>query len=336
MKKVLKTFFQYGFFLSLGLGLVWWQLRVMTETEVTEFKTAIKNADYSLLIPIILMALSSHVIRAVRWKMLIEPLGYKPRTSNTFLVVMIGYLANSAVPRLGEILKCSLLSKYEKIPTSPLIGTVVIERIIDLLTFGLLIFITLVFQADIIGGELNNQLAIITQKNTIPIWAKGLIGIALILMITFSIRYLFKKYPNNKIIQKIKNISKELIQGVLTVKKIKNRSLFLLLTLAMWLLYLGQIYVGFQAIEATNHLSILAACSLLSIGTVAMIATPGGIGTFPLGIEKVIVAYGVSAVIGKSFGWIIWGISTAIIIITGVLSIVIIPYINKNKTNENA
>ena len=131
MYKRIFSILQYIIFLGGGIFLVWWQFDKMTALQQSQFGESLAHANYWLLFPIIILALLSHISRAVRWKILMEPMGYKPSTANTFHAVMSGYLLNTFVPRAGEVLKCTLLNRYEKIPTNKLIGTVLVERAFD-------------------------------------------------------------------------------------------------------------------------------------------------------------------------------------------------------------
>ena len=115
VKKIL-SLLKYIVFLGGGLLLVWWQLHSMTDEQETQFINAFKSANYILVLPVVIINLLSHLSRSMRWKLLMEPLGYNPSLKNVFGATMVGYLANSAVPRLGEVLKCTLLAKYEKLP----------------------------------------------------------------------------------------------------------------------------------------------------------------------------------------------------------------------------
>src|SRR5437867_1697282 len=133
MKKRYFTILQYLFFFGLGIFLVWWSVKDLSSDDKSQIKAALKNARYSLIFPVLGILFFSHYIRALRWKLLIEPLGHKPRVSNTFFAVMIGYLTNLAFPRLGEVLKGTVLARYEKIAVDKLFGTIIIERIIDAL-----------------------------------------------------------------------------------------------------------------------------------------------------------------------------------------------------------
>ncbi len=124
MKKKLFSVLKYIFFLGIGIFLTWWQIYKMTPLQKIQFKESLLHAHYIYLLPVFIITLLGHISRAVRWKILIEPMGYTPKTSNTFYAVMCGYFTNAFLPRVGEILRCTLLSRYEKIPTTKLIGTI--------------------------------------------------------------------------------------------------------------------------------------------------------------------------------------------------------------------
>src|SRR5687767_5486886 len=140
MKKRLLGFLKYLLFLGLGVFLVWWSLHQIPPEKWDDFKKAFATARYWLLVPVFFILTLSHLLRAMRWKILMEPLGYAPSLVNTFFAVMVGYLANLAVPRLGEILKCTILARYEKVPAEKLVGTIVAERAFDLVCL-ILIFL---------------------------------------------------------------------------------------------------------------------------------------------------------------------------------------------------
>src|SRR5262245_11479680 len=140
MKKRLFTILQYIFFFALGIFLAWWSIRDLSKNDKSEIKDALNHARYLLIVPVLLVLLLSHYLRGVRWGLLIEPIAHKPANTNSFLSVMIGYLTNLAFPRLGEVVRCTVLARYEKIPVDKLLGTVILERIIDaislLVVFG--------------------------------------------------------------------------------------------------------------------------------------------------------------------------------------------------------
>ncbi len=331
MRRKILSSFHYIIFFGAGLLLVWWQLRDMTSGERAEFNIAFKNADYIILIPVILMNLLSHFLRAVRWRVLMKPLGYTPGLRNTFAATMIGYLANAAVPRLGEVLKCTMLAKEEDLKTDKLIGTVLIERTFDLCTYLLFIIITILIQLDMVSGYVNDKLQLLTAGGKVPFGVRVLFILVIIAVIILVIKKIFSLYPDNAFLKKIRSFISGIGDGFATIKKLKERKTFLLLTAGMWFLYLMQIYIGFKAMEGTSHLGIKAACAVLSLSTLAMIVTPGGIGAFPFFVMETLLIYGISSPQGKAFGWLMWGVSTIIFITAGLVSLMLFLYLNKKK-----
>jgi uncharacterized protein (TIRG00374 family) len=329
MKKRLLYILQYLIFMGGGLFLVWWQLRSMTEAEKTEFYAAFQHARYGYVLPIVLMALASHLSRSMRWKLLMEPLQYKPKLSNVLSVTMVGYLANAAVPRLGEILKCSFLARYEKLKVDKLIGTIILERVFDMICYVVFIAITVLIQIDVIGAYVEAKLETITQSTGWPLWAKGLLVLGILILCWLFIRWLFRRFPENGLVSRINHFVRGISEGLSTIRHLKKRRAFLVHTLFIWAMYLLQIYLGFKAFDGTDHLSIKAAFSVLTLATLAMIATPGGIGSFPIFVMQTLLIYGIDGPLGKAFGWMMWGVATGIVIVSGVVALLILPYINK-------
>ena len=334
MRKRIFSILQYIIFLGGGLALVVWQLSSMTDKEAHEFRQALTSANYWLVIPVIVMSLLSHISRSMRWKLLMEPLGYKPRLSSVFGVTMVGYLANSAVPRLGEILKCTMLAKREHLKTDKLVGTILVERTFDFICYIIFIVITVLIQINVVGNFVKNELKKIGSGSVFPIWAKIAIFILGIILIIYWVKYLLKKHPGNKAIITISNFFKGIGDGFSAIRNLRHRTMFLLHTVFIWSMYLLQIYVGFYAIAGTAHLGLNAACSVLALATLAMIATPGGIGSFPFFVMKTLVLYEISKPMGKAFGWLIWGVSTGIILIVGLTALIILLSTQKNTIHE--
>ena len=320
---------KYVAFLGVGFFLVWWQFDKMTATQKSQFGESLRYANYWLLIPIVILALLSHISRAVRWKILMEPMGYKPATATTFYAVMTGYLVNTFLPRVGEVLKCTLLNRYERIPTNKLIGTILVERAFDLICYVILIVVTILLQINQVGAFLRKKYSQAAVNNhTIPIWAKLLFAAAVIFIVARFIRWLFRKYPNHPHIISVKGFHIGIKEGFNAIAKLKNRGWFIFHTFFIWSMYLLQIFIGFSALSATSHLGIVEACSVLSLATLGMIVSPGGIGAFPLAVQEVLLIYHVDNV---SFGWIIWGVSTAIILVGGMVSFLLLTYTNKKR-----
>jgi uncharacterized membrane protein YbhN (UPF0104 family) len=171
---MMAKFLKIGFFFLLGILLIWWSLHQIPPQEWDKFTKALAKSKFWLIIPIFFILGLSHFIRALRWRLIMEPLGYKPSIMNTFLAVLIGYLANLAIPRLGEVLKCTLLAKYEKVPAEKIVGTIVAERAFDVISLGVVFLLALTLQFNVIkagwqqlqtggntGTDSNNNLFII-------------------------------------------------------------------------------------------------------------------------------------------------------------------------------
>ncbi|MBK8519941.1 MAG: flippase-like domain-containing protein [Chitinophagaceae bacterium] len=331
MNKRLISILQYTLFLGAGIFLVWWQLKGMTAAQKTQFTSALSNANYWLIIPIVFMSLLSHLSRAYRWKLLLEPLDYYPKIKNVFAVTMVGYLANAAIPRLGEILKCTFLSRYEHIKVEKLVGSILIERTFDLFCFVLFIGITVLIQVDKIGGFIKEKIASFADNAGMPLWGKGLIVVTIITLIYYGLNLLVKKYPENKNILKVNIFFKGIGQGFIAIRSLKKRNQFIAHTVFIWAMYLLQIYVGFKAMEHTIELDMRAACSVLVLATFAMIITPNGIGLFPIFVMQTLILYGIESAYGTAFGWLIWGVATSIILVVGFICLLLLPYINKQK-----
>ncbi len=334
MRRRLFSLLQYFIFLGGGIFLVWWQLKSMSPEQEIAFKEAFTLANYWLVLPVTIISILVYVSRAMRWKLLMEPLGYDPSLKNTFAVTMVGYLANAAIPRLGEILKCTFLARYEKLKVDKLIGTVIIEKAFDFVCYIIFIFITVIIQIDVVGDYVKRSLQKITISSGVPLWGKLLMVISTFLLIVIIIKILFKKFPSSGIILKINNFLTGIGEGFISIKNLKRRRAFIVHTIFIWAMYMLMIYIGFFAMEGTNHLGIKAAFSVLSLATLAMIATPGGIGSFPFFVKETLLIYGIQSTMGTAFGWLMWSISTGIVIFTGLIALLLLPYINKKIKNE--
>ena len=329
MRKKIFAVLQYILFLSIGIFLAWWQLSKMTPVERVQFRESLLHANYIVILPIAIIAILSHISRAMRWKIMIEPMGYRPSTSNTFYSVMCGYFANTFVPRAGEILRCTLLGRYEKIPVNKLLGTILVERIFDLFCFGIIFIFTICIQISTVKDFLESNIKNITDKNAHFPWWQLLIGLIVgCLIIFFIIKWTLKKYDNHKHVIKIKSIYRGLKEGFTSIIHLKKRKAFLFHSVFIWSMYLLEIYIGFFALQATSGLGLSAALSILSLSTVAMIVSPGGVGAFPLGMQEVLLIYSIKNI---SFGWLIWGTTTGIIILAGLISFALLMYNNRNN-----
>ncbi len=335
MNKRLRTILQYIFFLGLGIFLVWWSVKDLTTEDRSEIRQALETARYWLIVPVFIILFLSHYIRAIRWKLLMEPLGYNPSTTNVVFAVFIGYLANQAVPRLGEVLKCTVLARYEKVPADKLIGTIILERVIDAITLLIVFMITLAIQPDIYTQLIDTIFSDPGKTSEKHISSSLvlliLLGIVVVAIIIWMIR---KNKKPSDVIKLFQKIIRSIWEGVAAIRHLKRRWWFIFLTISMWTLYLLGGYLGFMALKQTQIYGIREAFTVLSAGSVGMIATPGGIGAYAYLLQKTMQVYGLNSGIALAFGWILWVAQTAVVLIGGLISFVSIPYYNKKYKSE--
>ncbi len=335
MNKKVLSLLQYLLFLGLGIFLVWWSIGKIGDKDWEEIKDALANAHYALVIPVVGILLLSHFSRAIRWKILMRPMGYNPSIFNTYLAVLIGYLANLAIPRLGEILKCTILARYEKVPADKLLGTIVAERAFDLICLILVIVATILTQIDVIGSFAGDMLDSFVRNKSGHFPAKKIIiVVGSITLFILLVRFFFHRFAHVSIIKKIKLILKGIWQGLVSVRDVKQKGWFFFHTIFIWICYLFSIKIGFYAMEQTSVYGIKESLSVLTMGSVGMIITQGGIGAYPLLVQETMMLYGLNENMGKAFGWLLWLVQFFMVLVFGFLSLGLLPVINRNKLSD--
>ncbi len=333
LRKRLRTILQVLFFTGLGIGLVWWMGKNISEEGWKEIRNAISNARYWVVLPVFFTLLLSHYLRAMRWKLLINSMGYHATNFNLFSMVMIGYMSNLAVPRLGEILKCTLLSRYEKIPPEKLVGTIVAERAVDMICLVIVSFITVLLQVDVVGSYAMSLFHMITGSSGEKINSNGLIIFVVSLLIALIVLYLIiKKHKQKNWFLKVKSILKGVYDGLLSIRNVPRKNLFILQSVFIWILYLLSIQIGFYALKETEGLGISVALSVLCFGSLGMLVpTQGGLGSYQYAVQKTLLLYGIGEALGYAFGWILWIAQMGIVLVTGLICFVLLPIVNRNK-----
>lgn len=338
MKKNIVKILKYVLFLGLGVFLVWWSLHQIPKNRWSEFKQAFSTARYWLFVPVFFVLLFSHWLRAVRWRMLMEPLGYKPSLTNTFLAVMVGYLANLAVPRLGEVLKCTILAKYEHVPADKLIGTIVAERAFDLLCLVTVFVLAFLLQYDEIsqfGFGMVRQFA--SDRQGTPDFTTIAVIVAIVAIIAIAIKLLYKRFASYPAVVAAGHMVKGIWHGIISVKDLKQKWPFIFSSLGIWLMYLLGTWLGFHATEGTSDLPFEAAVSSLAFASVGMILTPGGIGAYAFFLAEVLQQNGIPFEIGFANGTLQWFAQFIIILFVGFVSLILLPYYNKkHRKHEKA
>ncbi|MFH0948742.1 MAG: lysylphosphatidylglycerol synthase transmembrane domain-containing protein [Elusimicrobiota bacterium] len=335
-QKILSTVKFLAFF-SFGIFLIWLVIKDLSEKDKSEILHSLREADYRWVILSIIIGVISHILRTLRWKLLLLPLGHNPKISNTFYSVMAGYLANFGLPRLGEFVRCGLLKQYENIPFSQSFGTVIAERTIDLLTLFLIFIFTLYLEFASIYDYAYHHILLRVKIKMLKIFQNEMV-LWFILLSLFAVIVAFllmrKKNNQNSFLGKIKNAAISFQQGLLAIRNVRNPIQFIIYSILIWFMYFLAIYFCTFSLPETSNLSLGACFVILSFGSLGVIVAPGGIGAYQLIVKEILVPYGFTGpMIPKAiaFGWITWIAQFALVFIVGILSFVMLGIINKKK-----
>lgn len=315
--------------IAFGVFLIWLTYNKATPKERADVIKYIKNANYFWVYTSILLGFLSHLSRAFRWKYTLEPIGYHPSLANRFMAVMIAYFANLGIPRSGEILRATTLTTYENIPFEKGFGTIIAERIADLIMSIIIVLVALIFQYEMVSNVIISFVKSSLKKLSDN---PKLLVSCLVLSIVFgflALRYL--KNPNNRFTTKIKSFVTGLKDGIFSILHMKDKWAFIFHTIFIWTMYVLMFYVVFFAVEETQDISIGAALSSFISGSFTIAATNGGLGSFPYVISETLILFNISKASGLAIGWIIWSAQTFLTIIAGALSFFLLPILNQKK-----
>ncbi|NCO64289.1 MAG: flippase-like domain-containing protein [Flavobacteriales bacterium] len=303
--------------LLLGVFLVWYAL---SKVSLDELLVYLKKADYKWIVLGVFLGLLSHLSRAYRWRFMLEPLGYNIKFCNSFMAVFSAYLINFTIPRAGEVVRASILTNYEDVPFEKGFGTIVSERIADVIVMMGIILLTLFLQFDFIYNFL------ITNFNL----TKIILG-AIIFLVFAGIILKLIKQSKFKVAIKIKTFIKGLLEGVFSIFKMKKKWPFIFHTLFIWAMYVLMFYVTSFSLNELQGISIGAILIGFISASFSIAATNGGIGSYPIAIYAAFSIFGIAKEPSLAFGWIIWSSQTLLIIIIGGISLVYLPLFNKKK-----
>ena len=306
--------------LTIGLFFVYLSYNTTSEEERKLIYTYIQKADLRLVMLSVFFGVLSHLSRAYRWKFLLSPLGYQPRFINSVLAVLIAYIANLGIPRSGEILRATTLSSYENIPFEKTFGTIVAERLVDLLILLIFVLTALVLQFDIIWS-------VLAEKKISP--AQLLLVFTLFAVGYLVVKKLFVR-SQHPVVLRIKNFFLGLTEGILSLKTMPNKGVFIGHTLFIWIMYLAMFYVIKWTVPATASLGLSAILPAFVVGGLTISATNGGVGIYPFSVALVLSTFGISNESGLAFGWIMWTSQTLMIILFGSLSFFVLPLVNRH------
>lgn len=305
--------------------MTWYFIAGLSSKDINDIKTSFREANYFWVALSLVLAFLSHLSRAYRWLFVLEPMGYKPKLINSYHAVMSGYVINYTVPRAGEVARAGLMATYEKIPMEKGFATIVAERVIDMLMFLIIFFISGLLQVNA------KEISTITQQDgeqSFLIWY--IVGAFLVL--GFIGLFIYVKNPKLK-----KFVNEKLLgfwEGLRAIWTMKKKWAFLAHTIFIWGCYVGMIWVSAQAFPQTENLPIGCIFAMFVVGAAAIGATPGGLGLYPLWITGALAAYDIDF---KAFGAFMWVTQTGLIVVLGLLSLFLIqrqPKLNQEVSDD--
>ncbi|MFW5978951.1 MAG: lysylphosphatidylglycerol synthase transmembrane domain-containing protein [Bacteroidia bacterium] len=324
------------FFLAIGIVLLIFAFRGVSLEDLTD---SLKRANFFWVGLTLLFAFVGYVSRAYRWKLLIKPLNYDPPLTNVFYALMIGYTANFAFPRVGEITRCGTLRKSDKIPLDSLLGTVIIERAIDLLVLIIIVMGVFFLKMDFFGAFLSNNVFKPTMRELMDLFHLSsvwnwLVLIFIFVALYFLLKYLNRRFSSNIFLKKLKQIIRGVIRGVKTIARMKDRWKFIFHTIIIWVMYFLMTYFLVFAFQSTSHLEPIDGLFLLVIGGIGMSApVQGGIGVFhwinTLGLT---VLYEIPKAEAVAYATVSHESQSILAILLGGVSFLLLS-INKKKNN---
>lgn len=320
--------------LGLGIGLIWYYVGTLSSQDKQDIIVSFQSANYGWILFSLIFAVLSHMSRAYRWKYTLNPLGYNPKFLNSFFAVMIAYLVNLAVPRLGELTRCGVMARYEDIPFQKGLGTVIAERIADLIILLLFAAVITFIQIEVIGGMVNEIFDALSQKVS-PTLIFSVLGL-MVLGIVVLFFLFFNKSISHPILIKAREFIYGLFEGVKSIWTMDKKWAFIGHTLFIWLMYIVMFYLCFFSLPETSNVPIGGIVTAFVLGGFTIVLTNGGIGAYPLAIQGVLLLYDIDKNTGGAFGWIVWTAQTLLILVLGAMAFVLMPMYNKKKNLTQA
>ncbi len=307
--------------IAIGVFLIVYSYLSTPEEIRKEIISYISSANPWFVAASIILALLSHLSRAIRANYLLRPLGYHPSILANFYFVMMAYFANLGIPRSGEVLRATSLSTYEKVPFDKGFGTIVTERIIDLIMLLLVIFLAFILQTE--------RLLVLLKENQNTLILSIAVIVVAVIGLMISIRVL--KSSSFTLVTKLVAFLEGIRTGLLSVFQMKNRTAFLGHTLFIWACYIAMFWVIKYTVPETIHLGLSELLIAFIAGSFAMTTTNGGVGLYPIAVRASLALFGISFASGEAFGWILWISQTLMIVLFGALCFLTIPLVYRNR-----
>ncbi|MCK5907874.1 MAG: flippase-like domain-containing protein [Flavobacteriales bacterium] len=319
MNKKLVSTVKYSIFFFIGMLLIY---LVFKDADLEKMYNDLKSADYKWMILSFVMGYAAYISRGLRWLQLLEPMGYKPKAINAINSVAITYFTNLALPRAGEVARATSLNQSEGIPVDKLLGTIVIERIIDMIFLLSLMVLTVIIRYEDLISFFESALSQ-DESSTSSDGSSFLIYFGATILVLLIIAFLLRnRIKETTIYDKIRAFLSGIKEGIITVKHMKNKGIFIAHSFFIWIMYYLMVYVIFFAMPETNNLTISDGIFIMAVGSLGMIApVPGGMGAYHGAVMLGLFLLGIPKEIGLSFAVIVHTTQTLVAIISGPIAI---------------
>ncbi|SFU59366.1 hypothetical protein SAMN05216480_1099 [Pustulibacterium marinum] len=306
--------------LLLGVFLIWYSYNKFSEEQLREIQHYFSNANYRFVLISVLCGFLSHLSRAYRWNYMLKPLGYKPKIANNTMAVFVGYIMNLVIPRSGEFSRALIINKYEDVPYDKALGTIIGERVADMLILLIIVASAFFIQLDVLKDFV---LSIVPIKNIL---------ILLFILILLGLAFLWFVYKTNNVLSnKIRGFVTGIFDGILSIIKMKNKWGFIFHTLFIWVMYVAMFYINIYALPETSNMAAGTVISAFIVGSFTIAFTNGGFGSYPFFISKILALFSIPLTLGTAFGWIVWIAQFVMMVFFGALSLILLPIYNRNK-----
>ena len=320
--KQLLNIVKYTLLLAVSGLLMWYALQGQDLSRIGEY---VRGANYWWLLLTMVLSVLGYFSRAYRWKMQITPTGYQPRYWDVYHAMMVGYLANLVLPRMGEVIRCSVLRRTSGVPVQVALGTVVTERVIDVLVLLGLLGGTLLLDFNTFWSFVTDKVLAgrydALARNPAPLVLALSIATLLLLGLAYAVFRNLERLRQNALFNKTMSFVKGIIAGAFSVLKLENKGLFLFHTFFTWAVYYLMDYLAFFAFPDTYDLGMRAGLAVLTFGAFGMAApVAGGIGPFHIMVQGILLAYGISKEAGIAYALVVHGSQTLLVVVMGGIS----------------
>lgn len=328
-KAILRTFLKIILPLAFGCLLLWYLYSKMDIGEI--WNVIRKGVRYEIILFSLLFGLGANIVRGLRWGLLIRSLGDKVKTCNVIYAVLGNYAVNLVLPRVGEVWRCGMITKYDKIPFTRLLGTLLIDRVSDTIMVGLITMSIIIFNFDFFHSFFAKNPALLdgfqSMFNSIWIYVAGVIFIA-------GIWFIFTYMSNFTLVKKAKSMLQNIWDGMKSTWLMKRKGLFVIQTLLIWTGYFLYFYITFYAFDFTRDLGVTVGLIAFTMSSIAVaVPVQGGIGPWHFMVIATLMCFGVKETDAAAFALVVHTVQTAWLGITGLFGVVALPFVNKGIDN---